>query len=64
MIPLENGSPQWFPTEGIAIPQSNENGDISTNGTQGSVVEDQTGDEESHVRNSQDISLHNLNDHA
>ncbi|KAF2712028.1 amidophosphoribosyltransferas-like protein [Pleomassaria siparia CBS 279.74] len=61
VIPLENGSPEWSPLNGASISQAD--GDKVTNGVERPAMDDRMTSDDSRVRISQDISLHNQNDY-
>jgi amidophosphoribosyltransferase len=65
VIPAENGSPEWHPVNGFST--QSQDGDVpQTNGVNGVNHDEQSEARrlsQEKVRFSQDISLHNLNDH-
>lgn len=66
VIPAENGSPEWGPLNGTGV-QTPNGKTTGTNGTADPSDLDSNSKSEESIRLtavSQDISLHNLNDHA
>jgi amidophosphoribosyltransferase len=64
VIPAENGSPEWGPLTGTGAELPNGNG-VETNGKPSDLERNLNSEESIHrTAVTQDISLHNLNDHA